>query len=106
MPMLLRSWAELVTREVRERLPDVRATRRGATVVWKLGGHSATLNAADPQNWWLRIDTGGCGHPLTYDEDRNAASARVTAANIVVHFDPRWCCRLDVEPYPHSAIHA
>jgi hypothetical protein len=106
MPMPLQHWAELVTREVRARLPDVRAMRRGTTVVWKLGQHSATLNAADPRNRWLRIDTGGRGHPLTHDEDRNATSARVTAANIVVHFEPRWCRGLDVEPYPHGVIHA
>jgi hypothetical protein len=103
--MTLEHYAQLVTKRVRERLPDVRGVRRGTTVVWTLGRRTATLNAAASNIWWLRIDAGSRGgQPLTYDERQNADSAHIAASNIVTHFDPRYCRGIDVAPYTDAEM--
>lgn len=85
--MTLIAFAELVTREVRATLPDVKAARRGAVVTWRLGDCRAQLDGRDATTWWLRIDGAGTASgPLTYDEKHDAASAHVAAQNIVTHF--------------------
>ena len=89
----LQTWAELVTREVRERLPAVRATRSRSSVTWTLGERSASLSA-EPGIWWVRF-----GKARTYCEVPDAQAAHVAASNIVCHFDARWCRGIDAEPY-------
>jgi hypothetical protein len=92
----LRTWAELLTREVRARLPDVRATGSRSSVTWTRGQRSARLSA-EPGIWWLTFGKG-----RTYCEWPDAHSAHVAASNIVVHFDARWCRGIDVEPYSEA----
>ena len=99
--MSLQPWAELVTRQVRERMPDphaIRAVRAGTTITWTLGKRTATLDAAEPGLWW--IVAGG----RTYCEAPDAHAARVAASNILGHFDSRWCRGIDVEPYQDAEI--
>lgn len=89
----LRTWAELVTLEVRQRLPDVRASRSRSSVTWTLGQHSASLSV-EPGIWWVSFGKG-----RTYFEAPDARAAHVAASNIVCHFDARWCRGIDAEPY-------
>lgn len=92
----LRTWGELVTREVRQHLPDVRAVRSRSSITWTRGQHSARLSA-EPGIWWVSFGKG-----RTYCETPDARSAHVAAANIVIHFDPRWCRGFDAEPYSEA----
>jgi hypothetical protein len=89
----LREYALLTTAEVRKHLPDVRAMRRGTTVVWRRWNAVATLNASAADHW--RLETGSC----TYHERHDARGAHVAASNIVVHFDRRYCRGIDVPPF-------
>ena len=104
--MQLRPWAELVTREVRERLPDVGAVRAGSSITWTRGASRATLSPASQGLWELAVTTTRGFAVRTYPARLDVNTAHVAASNIVGRFDPRWCRGLDVEPYPHSAIHA
>jgi hypothetical protein len=100
--MTLDAYAALITREVRERLPGVRAARRGSTVTWTLGKAAARLDAARADRWELVVAAGeqiGC---RTYCDCSDPRGAHVAANNIVVHFDPRWCRGIDVEPYSEA----
>jgi hypothetical protein len=99
MPMPLRPFAELVTREVRARLPDVRAVRSGSGVTWTRGTAIARLDAAAPYLWELTISTSRGVTCRTYPERMDVDTARVAAANIVGHFDARWCRGIDVKPF-------
>jgi len=94
----LRTWAELVTREVRERLPDVRAVRSRSSVKWTLGQRSVSL-CAESIIWWVSFGKG-----RTYCEVPDARAAHVAASNIVCHFDARWCRGIDAEPYSEVEI--
>lgn len=101
MPMPLQLWAELITRQVRERISDpyaLRAVRAGTKVTWTLGTCTATLDAAEPGLWWI---IAGC---RTHCENADARAARVMASNILVHFDSRWCRGIDVEPPYQDAV--
>jgi hypothetical protein len=104
--MQLRPWAELVTREVRERLPDVRAVRTGKTVTWMRGSSIARLSPAGPNLWELTVSTTRGVACRTYPERIDVDTAHVAASNIVAHFDPRWCRGIDVAPYPDSLMRA
>lgn len=97
-------WAVLVTTIVREYLPMVTGLRKSDSVVWKYGAKTATLTIQD-HSWWMAINTGeGTPPPRTFDNRHDAESARVAAANIVIHFEPRYCQGLDVEPYPVGSM--
>jgi hypothetical protein len=106
MPMQLGPWGELVTREVRERLPDVRASRTGSAVTWVRGTSIARLRATGPGTWELTVSTARITRCRTYPERLDVDTAHVAASNIVGHFDPRWCRGIDVAPYPDSVMHA
>lgn len=79
--MTLDQYARLVTQEVRRKLPDVSATQSPTTVRWRRGSAIATLDATDRTTWWLRAGA------LTYTERFDAAAARVTAENLIAHFE-------------------
>ena len=87
----LREYVLLTTAEVRKHLPDVRAMRKGTTIVWRRGNALATLDASE--GW--RLDAGS----RTYHERHDARAAHVAASNIVVHFDQRYCRGIDEPPY-------
>jgi hypothetical protein len=89
----LREYAILTTAEVRKHLPDVRAMRKGSTIVWRRGNAVATLNASAADHW--RLDAGSS----TYHERHDARAAHVAASNIVVHFERRYCRGIDVPPF-------
>ena len=96
--LTLRDYAELVTREVRRYLPNVRASRSSTSVTWRLGDFVATLDASKP-DWWHVIHTAGPQPVRTHDDRHDVASAHVAASNIVVHFDPCYCRGIDAQPY-------
>jgi hypothetical protein len=106
MSMSLQPWAELVTRGVRAWLPDVRAARRGETVVWMRGNSIATITPAGASAWELVITTNGKMTIRTYPERTDVDTARVAAGNIVAHFDARWCRGIDHEPYSEAYMRA
>jgi hypothetical protein len=95
----LREYVELATAKVRERLPDVRAVRKGSTIVWTRGNRTATLDAAAPALWWLHT-----GRALTYCERPDQAHAHVAASNLLGHFDARWCRGIDHEPFSEAEM--
>jgi hypothetical protein len=102
MPMPLQPWAELVTREVRTHLPDVRAVRAGTAITWSRGTSRATLAVAGPGLWELSISTARGMTVRTFPERIDVDTAHVAASNIVGHFDPRWCRGIDVQPFSDS----
>lgn len=67
--------------------------RKGTTIVWRRGNAIATLNASDAPRW--RLEAGSC----TYHERHDARAAHVTASNIVVHFERRYCRGIDEPPF-------
>lgn len=81
MPMPLRPWVELVTSEVRKRLPDVAAVRAGNTTTWSRGKLSIAVDASDPKTWWVTFD-----RARVFDERHDVESAIVTAQNAIAHF--------------------
>jgi hypothetical protein len=97
--MTLDPYAQLVTREVRTRLPDVRAVRTGSSVTWTLGTSRATLGPAGPGLWELAVITARGFAVRTYPERMDVDTARIAASNIVGHFDLAWCRGIDVAPF-------
>jgi hypothetical protein len=97
--MTLDQYARHVTREVRERLPDVRAVRAGTAITWTRGTSIARLWPAGPSFWELTVSTPRGAGCRTYPERLDAHTAHVAASNIVGHFEPRWCRGIDAEPY-------
>lgn len=85
------SWAELVTRGVRARLPEVRAARRGLTIVWTRGAAVATIAPAAPGLWELMIVANGRLVCRTYPERTDVDTSHVAAGNIISYFDIRRC---------------
>ncbi len=98
--MQLRPWAELVTREVRERLPDVRSSARtGNAITWTRGTSRASLTPAG-QGLWEFTSRDAAGYRLPHISRRiDVDTAHVAASNLVAHFDDRWCRGIDAEPY-------
>lgn len=97
--MNLQPWAELVTREVRARLPDVRAVRTGSSITWTRDTSRATLGPAGPGLWELAVTTARSGAVRSYPKRMDADTAHVAASNIVGHFEPSWCRGIDVAPF-------
>jgi hypothetical protein len=93
----LREYAILTTAEVRKHLPDVRAMRKGTTIVWRRGNAVATLNASAADHWRLEADS------CAYHERHDARAAHVAASNIVVHFDRRYRRGIDEPPFTVGA---
>jgi hypothetical protein len=96
----LKAWATFVTRRVREFLPDVSVKGSSKIVVWTRGRSEARLDATRA-DWWLRISsTTSAGTGISTHSDRHDNfTAEVTASNVVVHFDGRFCRGLGVAPY-------
>jgi len=94
------AWATIVTKRVREFLPDVSASHRRKIVVWIRGRCEARLDGTRSA-WWLHItSTNGAGPGIsTHSERHDRFTAEVAASNIVVHFDGRFCRGLSVAPY-------
>lgn len=97
--MPLQPWLELVTRQVRVYLPDVRAVRSGTAVTWMRGAAIARLEPAGSGRWELTVTTPRSVACRTYPERMDVDTARVAASNIVGHFDPAWCRGIDVAPF-------
>jgi hypothetical protein len=84
---------------------DVRATMRRRLVVWTLGRAEARLDATRP-DWWLTItsSTGGAFGISTHSDRHDRFTAEITAANIIIHFDSRFCRGLDVDRYTEHEL--
>jgi len=117
--LTLEAWARAVTDRVRHFLPEVQAMRRGRTVTWSRGNAQAILDASRAE-WWLTIRTTSAQHSglaaavrhdtaggfATHSDRHDDFTAEVTAANIVVHFDARFCRGLGLPPYTDHELAA
>jgi hypothetical protein len=113
----LEAWARVVTDRVRQFLPEVLAMRRGRSVRWSRGSAKALLDASRDE-WWLTIRTTSAQHTglaavvrhdtaggfATHSGRHDYFTAEVTASNIVIHFDTRFCRGLAVPPYTEHEL--
>jgi hypothetical protein len=91
----LPSWSAIVNRDVRRRIPEVRATRAGRSIVWRYKNRSATF-AADGETWRATFSDSSPDAGPTLGRIHFARRDSFTAANLAVtlaaFFDDRFAC--------------
>ena len=94
-----------MTARIREFLgSELRAVMRQRTVVWTYGRAEARLDATRYE-WWLKVSSSAAGTGISTHSDRHDRhTAEVTAANIVIHFESRFCRGLNVTPYSEHEL--
>jgi hypothetical protein len=93
-PLSLPSWARLVTRRVRVRLPDVGAAREGDRITWRYGGHVASVEA-NGAIWWVHFTkpsgTTAPRHPSVFTNRHDDFTAECVAGTMLAFFSAEFC---------------
>ena len=100
------TWASIVTRGIRDRLPEMRADRTDDRVTWTCAGHVVTLSA-ERSTWSLDFvkptGTSAPRHPGVYVDRHDAFTATACAGTMTSVFSAEFCTATSLHSDPTHA---
>jgi hypothetical protein len=88
------TWASIVTRRIRDRLPEVRAARVGDRIRWTYGGHVVTAEIDGAIRWvHFAKPTGAAAprHPSVFTNRHDVFTAHCVAGTMLAFFSAEFC---------------